>query len=224
MNYRGGLNIPSQVIQPWSDVLMRFELPERLVQELQQAGQSALEMHGRTNNDMDYSSKLVGQLETEIGLDIENLNKNILNIDVLYDCINTYIQKCEEQLLNDDEMMHYRNRIKIDMIWINIQKENEYIPMHRHNNCNLSAVMYLGMPNQLPSKKDWMETDGMIEFIGGMNTWGESGLTKCFFVELPRVGDFYIFPSHMGHMVYPFRGKGHRISVSMNISYTKSQE
>jgi len=40
----------------------------------------------------------------------------------------------------------------------------------------------------------------------------------------PKVGDFYVFPYDMEHIVYPFRGSGVRRSISMNFDliYEKS--
>ena len=32
----------------------------------------------------------------------------------------------------------------------------------------------------------------------------------------PRVGDFYVFPAHLHHCVYPFKTKGERRSFSVN--------
>ena len=33
----------------------------------------------------------------------------------------------------------------------------------------------------------------------------------------PKVGDLYIFPSHLRHTAYPFYGEGERRSISMNM-------
>ena len=42
----------------------------------------------------------------------------------------------------------------------------------------------------------------------------------------PRVGDFYVFPAHLHHCVYPFKTKGERRSFSVNctISATYKEE
>lgn len=213
--YKGRYNIPITKIQPWSDVLMRFEMPESMLECMRNVVDETL---GNPNSE-NYNDMLVGQMDIERGISESSIPSECLN--GLYECFDTYIQECEKQLWPLEWLNRGKNNIEITMMWVNVQRENEYIPMHMHNNCNLSAVMYLGMPEEmLPSRKDFEKSDGNIEFIGGMNTWGRN-LTKSTFRTLPRVSDLYVFPSHMGHTAYPFRGKGNRISVSMNISYTK---
>jgi hypothetical protein len=38
----------------------------------------------------------------------------------------------------------------------------------------------------------------------------------------PRVGDFYIFPSHVVHGVYPFYTKGERQSFGLNLNFVET--
>ena len=40
--------------------------------------------------------------------------------------------------------------------------------------------------------------------------------TKKNIMLQPEVGDFYIFPYDLEHLVYPFRGDGMRRSLSVN--------
>ena len=61
-------------------------------------------------------------------------------------------------------------------------------------------------------------------FIGGAGSG--SGLTRNLMKIKPKVGDFFIFPNHLQHTVYPFRTDGdfERRSVSFNVDWiAKSQ-
>ena len=46
--------------------------------------------------------------------------------------------------------------------------------------------------------------------------------TKLYTIR-PKVGDFYIFPAWLSHMVYPFRAAGERRSFSINFSYARKK-
>ena len=108
--------------------------------------------------------------------------------------------------------------------WIISQWEGEYNPIHIHTECNMSTVMYLKVPEFLPSRKPERDDDGCIMFIGGAG--GGSRLTRNLLKVKPKVGDFFIFPAHLQHTVYPFRTDGdfERRSVSFNADWvSKSQ-
>ncbi|HIA71042.1 TPA: hypothetical protein EYN98_34355 [Candidatus Poribacteria bacterium] len=38
-------------------------------------------------------------------------------------------------------------------------------------------------------------------------------------IRRPVVGDIYLFPNWLEHMVYPFEGKGERRSVAFNVNF-----
>ena len=110
-------------------------------------------------------------------------------------------------------------------MWIISQKDNEYNPCHVHTECALSTVMYLKIPEYLPSRKSHRQDDGAIAFTGPAgkdHVWGNPNLTYR-----PQVGDFFLFPASQQHMVYPFRttdGKGERRSVSFNAVFSSKTE
>ena len=116
---------------------------------------------------------------------------------------------------------------RMTLIWINSQKDNDYLPTHYHTHCAISTVMYLKIPEYLPSRKTFSTDaeDGSIEFSNNSSQdkiWGIPTMTLY-----PRVGDFYIFPSSQLHQVYPFRtsdGKGERRSVSFNAQFSTTKK
>jgi uncharacterized protein (TIGR02466 family) len=109
-------------------------------------------------------------------------------------------------------------------MWIISQKDNEYNPAHIHTDCAMSSVMYLKVPEMLPSRKSERDDDGCIVFIGSAAP--ENRFTRQQLKVKPVPGDFFMFPAHQIHAVYPFRtkdGKGERRSVSYNADFMSKQ-
>ena len=121
-------------------------------------------------------------------------------------------------------------RIDVTSGWFVRQFENEYNPIHVHLGSMLSCVGYLKLPDGIEEEweedyKDHHPANGHIQFVYGhaANHTGSNCLMK------PQVGDFYVFPAHLHHCVYPFKTKGERRSFSVNFTITatykdKSQE
>ena len=86
------------------------------------------------------------------------------------------------------------------------------------------CVGYLRLPEKIEEEweedyKDHHPANGHIEFLHG-----SSGRmhTHTFLVK-PTVGDFFVFPGDLIHMVYPFKSEGERRSFSMNIALEQRQ-
>ena len=82
---------------------------------------------------------------------------------------------------------------------------------------------YLKLPEGI--EKEWEEdykdhhpANGHIQFVYGhaANHTGSNFLAK------PQVGDFYVFPAHLHHCVYPFKTNGERRSFSVNFTIAAS--
>ena len=70
----------------------------------------------------------------------------------------------------------------------------------------------------IDDQKDHHPSNGQIEFAyGGATTSYCLGSVRV----VPKVGDFYIFPSGLWHTVYPFKTPGERRSFSMNVNVGK---
>lgn len=87
--------------------------------------------------------------------------------------------------------------------WINYQKPNEYIPLHKHSGV-FSYNIYVKLPE-----------DSKFEFhyssVIGTALCHRSGLTKL------DEGVINLFPSTLQHVVYPFMGNETRITLSGNL-------
>ena len=129
------------------------------------------------------------------------------------------VDDCISAVLNETP---YDDKFKIKEVnviaaWVNDQRKHEYQVVHIHSGniqTGFSSILYLrtledyGKELQHP----WMPCIGRTELIsngGGMFSIPSVRVT-------PKVGDFYIFPYDMQHMVYPFSSEGTRRSMSIN--------
>ncbi|HHZ93376.1 TPA: hypothetical protein EYN65_23320 [Candidatus Poribacteria bacterium] len=72
-----------------------------------------------------------------------------------------------------------------------------------------------------PTIQENTTLDGCLEFVFG-RTPATGSLTFMFAqssIRRPVVGDIYLFPNWLEHMVYPFEGKGERRSVAFNVNF-----
>ena len=133
---------------------------------------------------------------------------------------------------------HTQWHTRVTDAWVVSQKENDYIPVHAHDNqtesCKISAVLYLKVPEQIGwtreqiQKKDSNEMkirggeDGQIVFtgVGG----GDLFSTTHMWNVPPQQGWLYLFPSSITHQVYPFKGKGERRGISINYDVISTEQ
>ena len=98
---------------------------------------------------------------------------------------------------------------EFDHIWVNYYKEHDMTALHNHVG-DLSIVLYLQIPTYTDKVLGTAPEPGSITFC-----WG--GDKKTF---VPKVGELFIFPSGLHHMVMPHRTIGaERVSLSANLHY-----
>tara|TARA_Y100001972_G_C7588689_1_gene295141 strand:+ start:51 stop:770 length:720 start_codon:yes stop_codon:yes gene_type:complete len=104
-------------------------------------------------------------------------------------------------------------------VWVNFMKQGEWNPSHSHTG-DISCVMYLKVPKEIRDENKNSETSnrsntpsaGKIEFC-----YGESiGYDRTGLIRDPIEKEIFLFPAKLKHMVYPFKSKSERISVSVN--------
>ena len=125
---------------------------------------------------------------------------------------------------------HTEWHTRIAGAWVVSQKENDYIPVHAHDNqtesCKISGVMYLKVPKQIESPSNEMKIrggkDGQLVFtgMGGADSFS----TTTHFNILPQQGHLYLFPSTLTHQVYPFKGEGERRGISINMDVISKEQ
>jgi hypothetical protein len=173
---------------------------------------------------------LAGQITDEFFI-APNILKQEDLIGFFIEICKTYTIRayCQSDRCSREDVLKKEWLPKLVGMWLVSQKDHEYNPIHDHDG-DISGVMYLKIPEYLPSRKasnpshkHIINDDGAITFTNNCSAdhrWGSPTMTIQ-----PEVGNFYIFPSSQIHQVYPFRtvdGKGERRSVSFN-AILKSQ-
>ena len=206
--------MPVELLQPWSTFVMATELPPPILERMIKITDEIVE-----NKKSDSQDLNAGQVEDQFFIDLEILEQEEVMEFFLNICKKYVIRaQCQSQPTNKKKILQEKWLTEMNTIWINSQKDNEYFPIHYHTDCSLSAVMYLKIPEFLPSRKSYNnEEDGAITFINN-SSQDKIWLRPTLTIQ-PKVGDFFIFPASMQHQVFPFRtsdGKGERRSVSFN--------
>lgn len=159
---------------------------------------------------IDFSKKLAGIIDKEIGYTDESRNKIVPYLSQYLGVYN----KAYERYVNKpfDKNPEYI----LTSLWINYQKANDYNPPHDHDG-KLSFVTYLKIPEELTKEnKDYQGKScgpGGIQFIYG------NGPRDCitYMSFMPEENDIFIFPAWLKHYVAPYKSDVTRVSVSGNI-------
>ncbi len=109
----------------------------------------------------------------------------------------------------------------INDAWVNYMKAGEFNPIHTHANCNLSAVLFLSIPNEIKEENMNFKGNTYGDAVGpGELRFFMSPPMKGFNTEkgfFPKRGDLFIFPNNLPHYVAPFKANVERVSVAFNM-------
>ena len=98
--------------------------------------------------------------------------------------------------------------IDINSIWVNEMKAGDYNPIHIHRGklfTGLSSVMILKLPKDMGPEiaRPDQPMNGQLQILGSAS----GQFVKADYSPRMKIGDFYIFPYDMRHVVYPFTNK-----------------
>ena len=98
--------------------------------------------------------------------------------------------------------------IDINSIWVNEMKAGDYNPIHIHQGklfTGLSSVMILKLPKDMGPEitRPDQPMNGQLQIIG--NAAGQF-VTSDYSPRM-KIGDFYVFPYDVRHVVYPMTNK-----------------
>ena len=161
-------------------------------------------------NKTDYTTKLAGILDKEIGYNDESKSKIV---PMLSKYLGVYNRAYEKYVL---EPFEKEPEYILTALWINYQKPNDFNPPHDHDG-KLSFVTYLQIPEEL--KKENQAYKGRSCGPGGIQFIYGNGPRDCvtYMSFLPEENDMFIFPAWLKHYVAPYKSDCTRISVSGNI-------
>jgi hypothetical protein len=214
-----------QLIQPWSVPVFKTTLPPDILQTMIEISDQSL---------IDKESKkagpdLAGQINNELYIDLDILEKAGV-AGFFLDAVRQFIITCKSQSMPSKiaEIQQEEWSIQMQSCWIVFQQPGEYNPLHWHGGCQITAIMYLKIPEILPSRKNHRSSDdASIIFTG--NASRDVELSMPSINIFPRVGDFYIMGSHQQHAVYPYRcAEGQedveRRSISFNAEFQHKEK
>ena len=98
--------------------------------------------------------------------------------------------------------------MNINSIWVNEMKAGDYNPVHIHQGklfTGLSSVMILKLPKDMGPElaRPDQPMNGQLQIMG--NVSGQ--FVKSDYSPQLKIGDFYVFPYDVRHVVYPFTNK-----------------
>lgn len=200
-----------KLLKPFGPDIGLFKIPSEVYEKLIMLSDKVLKDKDR----VDWGKNLVGQIAEEPWLSNKEMEEEGI-LQYLEMMLYNYVWNSLTRSGHELEKLE----TKLDHAWIVSQYENEYNPIHFHTYCDLSAVLWLNVPElndrskkgTLPEYK--MQRDGMIEFV--YKTACPTGMEKGSMSFLPTPGQLAIFPSNLLHTVYPFQGPGERRSIAFN--------
>ena len=205
------IEIPNTLLRPFGPGILDVKIPDHMVKKL-------IEMTDDNSTRKNMDSRLAGQIESEPELSREELKSTGFE-DMLCTIGKQYV---ENEFARNFHFEYKPDQHKVtttlQSAWVVRQYQDEYNPVHYHTKCEISAVLYLIVPEFQPrGLKGKNHIDGAIEFIHG--TVDQSLLSAGTFLTIPQVGHMLMFPSTLLHTVYPFKGDKERRSLAFNLNY-----
>ena len=126
-----------------------------------------------------------------------------------------------EHYLKWNKIREYQ--MNINSIWVNEMKAGDYNPVHIHQGkifTGLSSVMILKLPKDMGPEltRPDQPMNGQLQILG--NAAGQFAITD--YSPKMKIGDFYIFPYDVRHVVYPFSNKKEKrrtLVCNMDVEY-----
>ena len=207
-----------ELIRPFSPLILKAEIPIETVNLLNKDCEDII---NNKKEKIDWSNQLAGRVKEEFHI-TKDLVKEISG--VFNTITSMYLFPKEEDYQKNKNSF----KVGINSGWYVRSYEGDFNPLHHHTGCQISCLGFLKLPEDI--NEYWQEEDKDHNAYGGYTDfrYGTVGL-NCSnnFKVKPKVGDIYMFPSWLDHMVYPFKSKykfpdekGERRSFSFNISFT----
>ena len=171
---------------------------------------------------LSHGQNLAGVIDKELKIYKSDMDEAGVD-QLLESCVKSYVVHCARQHGMFKE--HYVIDSNVNSAWVVSQYANEYNPIHNHTGCEISAVIYLKVPNvkgrrNLQSKKGKGDSDGDISFVYCTASQRNEDIFEKGLVQItPKPGLMLMFPSYLGHTVYPFIGEGERRCIAFNATY-----
>ncbi len=153
------------------------------------------------------NQQLAGKIPDEVSLFYAGpTNKRMHAHSYVSEDIMKWLYSTFDHYLKWNKTQEYK--MNINSIWVNEMKAGDYNPVHIHQGklyTGLSSVMILKLPKDMGPEltRSDQPTNGQLQILG--NIAGQF-VTSDFSPKM-KIGDFYVFPYDMRHVVYPFTNK-----------------
>jgi hypothetical protein len=166
------------------------------------------ELYETKKKDLPNANKqLAGKIPDEVSLfyDGENTSKMHRHSFISEDILKWFYSVFDHYLKWNKTRQYH---MSINSIWINEMKAGDYNPVHIHQGSiftGLSSVMILKLSKDYGPEltRPDQPMNGQLQILG--NVAGQFATTD--YSPKVKIGDFYIFPYDMRHVVYPFTNK-----------------
>ena len=196
-----------KIYRPFGPSIGHCKLPQDLIDDFNKDCDSIVASKEKSKLH-DFSDDLVGNVKQELIISPEVFEKWAPYFQKL---VSAYIEAHPD---NSKELQ----KIVFKSGWYVRTFAGDFNPLHYHTNCHMSCVGYLSLPEGIKEEWDREDKDHYPTAGGIEMQYGQVQLFSTNTVRIrPKVGDYYLFPWWMYHMVYPFRTKGERRSFSFNV-------
>ena len=181
----------------------------------------------KLKKDNDYRKALAGNLTEEYSYANAFTPKQEFVVETELTWLASEYTKASVNAIGRDFSLEPNQLIMQRPVWVNFMKQGEWNPAHNHTG-DISCVMYLKVPKEIADENKNSETSnksntpsaGRIEF-----QYGDAiGYCSTGMMITPKEKDIYFFPARLHHMVYPFKSKTERLSVSVNFADKQGAE
>ena len=155
----------------------------------------------------DAHKQLVGKIDKENSLFFGGADNNKMHKhNMLPPYVLNWFESIFKHYLDFNKISTYK--LHMNSIWINEMKANEYNPVHIHQGklfTGLSSVMILKLPKDMGPElaRPDQPMNGQLQILGSAN----GQFVTADYSPKMKIGDFYVFPYDVRHVVYPFANK-----------------
>ena len=170
----------------------------------------------------DASKQLVGKIRKENSLFFGGAANNKMHQhNLLPPYVLNWFESKFRHYLDFNNIHPYT--LRMNSIWINEMRANEYNPVHIHQGTTytgLSSVMMLRLPKDMGPEYARPDTplNGKLQILGSAN----GQFVKSDYGPKTKERDFYIFPYDMRHCVYPHTNPNairRTLAANMDVEY-----
>jgi hypothetical protein len=153
------------------------------------------------------NQQLAGKIPDEVSLFYAGPSSKLIQMhDYVPHDIKKWFYGTFDHYLKWNKTTEYK--MDINSIWVNEMKAGDYNPVHIHQGklyTGLSSVMILKLPKDMGPEiaRPDQPMNGQLQILGSAN----GQFVKADYSPKMKIGDFYIFPYDMRHVVYPMTNK-----------------